>query len=618
MNYLIPEPHELSYFQREKNVFLDIAACQTIDYTSFFDERLETLTEIIVDSYDSTKRNGLITFKYQKLGPEAYHLVIRDKRVTIKAEDVNGCYYALITLKQLAKKYNGLIPLMTIKDKPDMKVRAFQLDISRSKVPSIKSIFEVIDLLSYLKYNQLQLYVEGFSFEYQSMPFVNKDKNFISVEEYKQIEKYAEDHFIDLVPNQNGFGHMGEWLKLDEFKHLANVEGLFKIWGSNRYSTTLDPTNEESYLLVKRMYDDMLPHSKSNYFNMNFDEPYELGHGKSKELCDKLGKEIVYANYFNRLAEVVKSYNKTPMLWGDVVIHKPESIKVLDKDAILIDWGYEDSYQFLEHAKLLKKLKRPFIMAGGTSTWSVVTSKYTEMIGSMKNAAEAVYHYGGLGIMLTDWGDFGHLQYFPFTLPGIVYTSLLSWNYKKAHEHLVKECLSDLLENNHLAKMIIELSNYHLNEEHYRSYSTKLFGPITQAELVQTEANILEVFKQRVYYNLLTDNEISYHQFYLSHLREKLMVEWQDTLIHQELENALALLETLLDVNKFLKGCKEMNLDLKLYDSIQNNLNKYLEKHKLLWCARNKEPGLLFSSSRIERLQKCLEMIKKEANDYET
>ena len=47
--------------------------------------------------------------------------------------------------------------------------------------------------------------------------------------------------------------------------------------------------------------------------------------------------------------------------------------------------------------------------------------------------------------------------------------------------------------------MIIELSNYHLNEEHYRSYSTKLFGPITQAELVQTEANILEVFKQRVY-----------------------------------------------------------------------------------------------------------------------
>ena len=67
------------------------------------------------------------------------------------------------------------------------------------------------------------------------MPFVNKDKNYISVNEYKQIEKYANDHFIDLVPNQNGFGHMTEWLKLDEFKDLANVDGLFYMWGSNRY-----------------------------------------------------------------------------------------------------------------------------------------------------------------------------------------------------------------------------------------------------------------------------------------------------------------------------------------------------------------------------------------------
>ena len=48
------------------------------------------------------------------------------------------------------------------------------------------------------------------------MPFVNQDGNFITVEQYQQIEKYCYDRFIDLVPNQNGFGHMTEWLKLDE------------------------------------------------------------------------------------------------------------------------------------------------------------------------------------------------------------------------------------------------------------------------------------------------------------------------------------------------------------------------------------------------------------------
>ena len=617
MNSLIPICKELKYHNPDKKRFLDIGSCQTIDYSSFFDERLEALAEIIVDSYVSDKRNGLITFKYQKLGSEAYCLSIREKRVVIKAEDLNGCYYALITLKQLAKKYHGLIPEMTIKDSPDLKIRGFHYDISRSKVPTVKTVYELIDLLADLKYNHLELYVEGFSFEYQSMPFVNKDKNYISVDEYKEIEKYANNHFIDLVPNQNGFGHMTEWLKLDEFKKLANVDGLFYMWGSNRYCSTLDPTNEESFKLVKQMYDDMLPHSNSLYFNMDFDEPYELGHGKSKEACELYGKEIVYTNYFNKLASVTKSYGKRPMIWGDVIIHHPEAIKTLDPDAILLDWGYTDSYPFLKNAKMLKKLKRPFITAPGTSTWSAVTAKYTEMLGSVKNAAEAAYRYGGLGIILTDWGDFGHLQYWPFSLPGIVYTSLLSWNYNRTSIHHIKECLTDLLESEYLAKMIIEMSNYHLNEEHYRDYSTKLFNPITNAELVQTESDKLDVFKRKCYYNLLTDDEYKYHEIYLNHLKEKLEIDDSCSLIHQELNNAYLLLEALLDVQKFLKGCKNQICDLETYDLINAKLEKYLKTHYNLWCARNKEPGYVYSALRIERLKNSLEMLKKEATNYE-
>ena len=93
-------------------------------------------------------------------------------------------------------------------------------------------------------------------------------------------------HFIDLVPNENGFGHMQDWLLLEKFKHLSEVDDLFEMWGSKRTSATLDVTNPESIEFVKSLYDDFLPHSKSKYFNMNFDEPFELGHGKSKDLVE--------------------------------------------------------------------------------------------------------------------------------------------------------------------------------------------------------------------------------------------------------------------------------------------------------------------------------------------
>lgn len=617
MSLLVPIFKSIHKLDSEKYGFFDVGSCTTIDFGSFFDERMETLSESILDLYTSEKNNSLITVKNAKLPIDGYRLKIKKRFITIYTASLSGCYYAFQTIKELARVHNGLIPAMEILDYPDLTVRGFMLDISRSKVPQVKTIYQLIDLLSLLRYNHLELYVEGFSFEYKSMPFVNEDGNHITVEEYKEIEKYANDHFIDLVPNQNGFGHMAEWLKLDQFKDLANVEGLFNIWGSNRHSTTLNPLDERSFNLVKQMYDDMLPHSNSKYFNMNFDEPYELGYGKSKEECDKLGREKVFTNYFNKLAKVTKAYGKRPMLWGDVVIKHPEAIKEIDSDAILIDWGYTEDYPFLENAKMLQKIKRPFMLAPGTSTWSAVTSKYKEMLWTVKNAAEACYHHNALGLIMTDWGDFGHLQYYPFSLPGIIYASLLSWNYNKTSEHLIKEYLAEIVGNPNLASLIIDLSNYADKEDRYSGYSTKLFQPIITAELVLTEQNQNEVFKTRIINRLLSENEVDSLNSYFQMLRHRLNQIKDDSLVYQELSNSLRLLEGLLEVNIFLKDCFNNRSNLSSLEQIEKHLQEYLSTHYILWKTRNKEAGFVQSASRIERLIKRLKNLKEEATNYE-
>ena len=77
---------------------------------------------------------------------------------------------------------------------------------------------------------------------------------------------------------------MAPWLALDEFKDLAECpEGIY-LWGTHRAPSTLNPLDERSLELISRMYQDMLPISNSKYFNMNFDEPFELGKGKSKRV----------------------------------------------------------------------------------------------------------------------------------------------------------------------------------------------------------------------------------------------------------------------------------------------------------------------------------------------
>ena len=311
---------------------------------------------------------------------EEYHLIIKENRIQIISKTEKAAFYGLITLKQLQSEQ--IIETQEIKDKPDLKVRGLMLDISRAKVLNVSSIKKIIDLIAELKYNHLELYVEGFSYEYKSIKEALADKN------YLEVEKYAIEKYIDFVPNQNGFGHMSDWLALDKFKELAECPDGFEIWGSKRPPSTLDPTNPKSFELVKQMYEEMIPFTKSKYFNMNFDEPYELGHGKSKQECLKTSTEDVYIEYLEKLANVVRKYNKTPMIWGDVLVKHPDKISKLSKDIVFIDWGYNKAYDFVNHAKMLEELKG--VMANGRhndyqATYEFILGTMRDMMNKSRN-----------------------------------------------------------------------------------------------------------------------------------------------------------------------------------------------------------------------------------------
>ena len=192
---------------------------------------------------------------------EEYHLIIQEDRIQIISKTEKAAFYGLVTLKQLQSEQ--IIETQEIKDKPDLEVRGLMLDISRAKVLNVSSIKKIIDLVAELKYNHLELYVEGFSYEYKNIKEALADKNYLTQEEYLEVEKYAIEKYIDFVPNQNGFGHMSDWLALDKFKELAECPDGFEIWGSKRPPSTLDPTNPKSFELVKQMYEEMIPFTKS-------------------------------------------------------------------------------------------------------------------------------------------------------------------------------------------------------------------------------------------------------------------------------------------------------------------------------------------------------------------
>lgn len=590
---LIPRPHEI----KKSGSILKNKAIGKVE--NAFSPLLFRHYKDMILSDDSSQTILEIRQDLSIENEEEYHLIIQEDRIQIISKTEKAAFYGLVTLKQLQSEQ--IIETQEIKDKPDLEVRGLMLDISRAKVLNVSSIKKIIDLMAELKYNHLELYVEGFSYEYKNIKEALADKNYLTQEEYLEVEKYAIEKYIDFVPNQNGFGHMSDWLALDKFKELAECPDGFEIWGSKRPPSTLDPTNPKSFELVKQMYEEMIPFTKSKYFNMNFDEPYELGHGKSKQECLKTSTEDVYIEYLEKLANVVRKYNKTPMIWGDVLVKHPDKISKLSKDIVFIDWGYNKAYDFVNHAKMLEELKVKYLLAPGTSTWSSITGRFIDMKETIENSTCSSKKYHGLGILLTDWGDMGHLQYLPSSYLGFIYGAMLSWSSGTIED--AEKYLAIILNDETLAKVIVELSHYHELEGEYRDYGTRLFASIMWAEHGRRQDDKVNFFLNRMKSNIISYEAVQkLHDLFIQE-KNKLQ-NAKECLEKDEIKNAILLLETLLDINErlhsYLDNC------IVNFDEPIKNLEKYLENHKKLWLARNIKEGYAFSANRINWLIEML------------
>jgi len=549
------------------------------------------------------------------LEKEEYRLEINRNGIFIYYGYENGAFYATLTLLQLLRQVQNKINCLVIEDAPDLKIRGLMIDISRDKVPQIATVKKLIDIMKNIKMNHLELYVEGFSFGYPSFKRYLEEDGYISVDEYREIENYARENYIDLVPNQNGFGHMAKWLEKDEFRDLAELpDGMF-LWGRHRQPSTLNPLDEKSLYLIKTMYEDMLPLTQSRYFNMNFDEPFELGKGKSKEACERYGLGNVYIDFVLKAYSEIKKYNKLPLIWGDVLIKHPQLLHRLPKDMIFIDWGYDAGYPFSRNLKKLKDLGIKFMAAPGTTSWCSFTGRTFDWWENITNACIYTKIYDGEGVLLTDWGDFGHLQFLPTSYPPLVYCGLMSWRVAEGTYLSVRDYLNRFVYcdgKNIIADAVMDLGNYYRYLNEYRSNGTATFHNFMWATYAVSKDDPCRYYQQRTANILLDYDKYLMLDGFLTLKEKEIMLAKMDT------EDANIIKEEFKQTIEFLKMIHKLNIAYNdtidkttrinmLRDVVASKIN-FFKQQKRLWLYRNKTGGLERSLSNVEKFYRFIDI----------
>ena len=566
---------------------------------------------------------GCLCFAHREdIACEGYTMSVTPQGVRITASAPQGAFYALGTLGQLILQTDGKIPCCEIEDAPALAVRGFMLDISRGKVPTLQNLCALADRLAMLKYNQLQLYLEGFAFAYPSFPQYWMDKTPLTGEEIRYLDAYCRARYIELVPNQNSLGHMAAWLAQPELHRLAVAEQGAPFYGHPMPPSTMDPQDPESLALVVRMMDDLLPNFTSDTFNVNLDEPFELGTGKSKEAAERVGAAKLYTDYMNALYKEVTARGKKMMLWGDILTKHPESIGDVPKDVTVLDWGYEADAPFEEHAAMLERAGVPFLLCPGTSTWLSLTGRTDNMLQNIRSAAEAALRHGARGVLLTEWGDWGHAEYEPLNEPALAHAAALCWNGAPAGEEALA-CWLDrfvfLDEAGRMGKLVLELGRCCRFEEFpvpnaVAGRMLLMLGLKPKAELEEliggmVRQNSRSGAPDRLAQAVAARKEFDYAGVcaHLRALREQLAQSRMRgpgaVLYYGEIENALRMAAFANDLHYACLHLQEMDAAQKeaFLAPLCETGEALLRAHPALWLARNRLHGMQESVAVFER-----------------
>jgi hypothetical protein len=370
-------------------------------------------------AFDGTRvpARGPVVRLDDSLPREGYRLTISARGVDVDVADEAGAFYARTTLAQLARLHEGMLPAGTVQDWPDLPVRSVMLDISRDKVPTSATLRELIARLASWKVNQVHLYMEH-TFAYRDHEEVWASASPLTADEVRDLDRFCRACHVELVPNRNCLGHMERWLKHDRYRPLAIApEGWTDHRGRVRAPTTLDPAKPASLALVRELLAELLDAFTSARVHVGLDEPWELPPERTPD----------YLDWVVALRALPELAGREVLLWGDILANHPELVDRLPDGVTVCEWGYEDWHPFAARGSALAAAGRPFWACPGTSSWLSILGRLTNAMGNCASAAAAAQAHGGSGLLVTDWGDMGHLQYLPVSEPVLAYAAAVSW-----------------------------------------------------------------------------------------------------------------------------------------------------------------------------------------------
>ena len=351
------------------------------------------------------------------------------------------------TFRQLVRHSGPAVPVVHIEDAPVLPVRGYYLDVTRGRVPTPASLKALVDVLELHKYNQLQLYVEH-TFRFDGLSQAWRGTGALGADDILELDEYCAKAGIELVPSISTFGHQYMALRTDRYAGL----GEFPEQAGRPFSLiermehhTLNPLMDESLALAKRLIDQYAPLFRSRRFNICADETFDLGKGRSAAQARAVGVGTLYAGYLTELCSYLEERGLQPMMWADIAVGHPQALERLRDKAVLLNWQYEPDVDESRTALVASTGAAQYVCPA-VHCWNALLPRIDTAWANISRMAAYGAAHRAEGILVTDWGDYGHVNDPVMSLPGLCYGAQCGWNGGGDCGQAAVDCAIDRLE----------------------------------------------------------------------------------------------------------------------------------------------------------------------------
>lgn len=268
--------------------------------------------------------------------------------VSVEAGSDTAAIWAAATIAQEIAENNGVLPYCLIEDAPRFPWRGLLVDVCRHFFP-IKTIYQLVDLMAYYKYNRLHLHLsddQGFRFESERFPLLNstgswrastlkkrgsaaqdgiRHGGYYTKNELRALVAYAGARGIQIVPELDLPGHalaiLASYPALACFDEPVAVATHFGV--SDYSKKLLCAGNEAAFSFACSLLEELLEVFPFPFVHIGGDEAVK-SEWKRCPRCQNAMREQGLKNerelqgyFLSRVNRFIKERGRKAIVWND-------------------------------------------------------------------------------------------------------------------------------------------------------------------------------------------------------------------------------------------------------------------------------------------------------------